>query len=33
MSSSYHYVDPDFSYTDPETNLRRNLQINFWCPV
>jgi cell filamentation protein len=26
MSSSYHYVDPDFSYTDPETNLLRNLQ-------
>ena len=26
MSSSYRYIDPEFSYTDPETNLLRNLQ-------
>lgn len=26
MSSSYQYIDPEFSYTDPETNLLRNLQ-------
>jgi len=26
MSSSYRYIDPEFSYTVPETNLLRNLQ-------
>ena len=26
MSSSYRYIDTEFSYTDPETNLLRNLQ-------
>jgi len=26
MSSSYRYIDPEFSYTDPDTNLLRNLQ-------
>lgn len=26
MSNSYKYVDPDFTYTDPETGLLRNLQ-------
>ncbi len=26
MSSSYRYIDPEFSYTDPNTNLLRNLQ-------
>jgi cell filamentation protein len=26
MSSSYKYIDPDFTYTDPKTGLLRNLQ-------
>ena len=26
MSSSYKYIDPDFTYTDPRTGLLRNLQ-------
>ena len=26
MSNSYKYIDPDFTYTDPETGLLRNLQ-------
>lgn len=26
MSNSYNYIDPDFTYTDPETGLLRNLQ-------
>ncbi len=26
MSSSYRYIDPEFSYTDSDTNLLRNLQ-------
>ena len=26
MSNSYKYIDPDFSYTDPETGLLKNLQ-------
>lgn len=26
MSSSYKYIDPDYTYTDPETELLRNLQ-------
>lgn len=26
MSDSYHYIDPDFAYTDPTTELLRNLQ-------
>jgi cell filamentation protein len=26
MSNSYKYIDPDFSYTDPETGLLINLQ-------
>ena len=26
MSSSYRYIDPEFSYSDPDTNLLRNLQ-------
>ena len=26
MSSSYKYIDPDFTYTDPNTGLLRNLQ-------
>lgn len=25
MSNSYKYIDPDFTYTDPETGLLRNL--------
>ena len=26
MSDSYKYIDPDFTYTDSETGLLRNLQ-------
>lgn len=26
MSDSYKYIDPDFTYTDPETGILRNLQ-------
>gem|GEM_PF-2460398 len=26
MSDSYKYIDPDYTYTDPETGLLRNLQ-------
>jgi cell filamentation protein len=26
MSNSYKYIDPDFTYTDPNTGLLRNLQ-------
>lgn len=26
MSDAYKYIDPDYSYTDPETGLLRNLQ-------
>jgi cell filamentation protein len=26
MSNSYKYLDPDYTYTDPETGLLRNLQ-------
>ena len=26
MSNSYKYIDPDFTYTDPNTRLLRNLQ-------
>jgi cell filamentation protein len=26
MSNSYNYIDPDFSYIDPNTGLLRNLQ-------
>jgi cell filamentation protein len=26
MSNSYKYIDPEFTYTDPETGLLRNLQ-------
>ncbi|GEM_PF-2422926 len=26
MYSSYKYIDPDFTYTDPKTGLLRNLQ-------
>jgi cell filamentation protein len=26
MSNSYKYIDPDFTYTDPKTELLRNLQ-------
>jgi cell filamentation protein len=26
MSNSYKYIDPDFTYTNPETGLLRNLQ-------
>jgi cell filamentation protein len=26
MSDSYKYIDPDFTYTDPNTGLLRNLQ-------
>lgn len=26
MSNSYKYIDPDFTYNDPETGLLRNLQ-------
>lgn len=26
MSDTYKYIDPDYSYTDPETGLLRNLQ-------
>ena len=26
MSNSYKYIDPDFTYTDPETGILRNLQ-------
>lgn len=26
MSNSYKYIDPDYTYTDPETRLLRNLQ-------
>jgi len=26
MSNSYKYIDADFTYTDPETGLLRNLQ-------
>lgn len=26
MSNSYRYLDPDFTYTDPDTGLLRNLQ-------
>lgn len=26
MSDSYKYIDPDFTYTDPDTGLLRNLQ-------
>lgn len=26
MSNSYKYIDPDFTYTDHETGLLRNLQ-------
>jgi len=25
MSNSYKYTDPDFTYTDPKTELLRNL--------
>jgi len=25
MSDAYKYIDPDYSYTDPETGLLRNL--------
>jgi cell filamentation protein len=25
MSNSYKYIDPDFTYTDPDTGLLRNL--------
>jgi cell filamentation protein len=26
MSNSYKYIDPDFTYTEPQTGLLRNLQ-------
>jgi cell filamentation protein len=26
MSDAYKYIDPDFTYTDPNTGLLRNLQ-------
>jgi len=26
MSNSYKYIDPDYTYTDPNTGLLRNLQ-------
>ena len=26
MSNSYRYIDPDYSYTDPKTEILRNLQ-------
>lgn len=26
MSDFYHYIDPKFAYTDPETGLLKNLQ-------
>ncbi len=26
MSNSYNYIDPDFTYTDPNTGFLRNLQ-------
>ena len=26
MSNSYKYIDPDYNYTDPKTELLRNLQ-------
>jgi cell filamentation protein len=26
MSNFYKYIDPDFTYTDPKTELLRNLQ-------
>jgi cell filamentation protein len=26
MSNSYKYIDPDYTYTDPQTGLLRNLQ-------
>jgi hypothetical protein len=26
MSNSYKYIDPDFTYTDPKTELLRALQ-------
>ena len=26
MSNSYKYIDPDFTYSDPDTGLLRNLQ-------
>lgn len=26
MSSSYKYIDPDYTYTDPETGLLKNIQ-------
>lgn len=25
MSNSYNYIDPDFTYTDPNTGILRNL--------
>ena len=25
MSKQYHYIDPDYTYTDPETGVLRNL--------
>jgi len=25
MSNQYHYIDPDYAYTDPETGILRNL--------
>lgn len=26
MSDFYHYIDPQFAYTDPETGLLKNLK-------
>ncbi len=26
MSNSYKYIDPDYTYTDPNSGLLRNLQ-------
>jgi cell filamentation protein len=25
MSDPYHYIDPDYTYTDPKTGILRNL--------
>ena len=26
MSDSYNYIDPDYTYTDPDSGILRNLQ-------
>ena len=31
MLNQYHYIDPDYTYTDPETGVLRNLEDPWEC--